>query len=113
MAWWSLSVSWESSQTPSHRVGSLLNGTVSEPTFTLAVEGVFFLRKIAASVLPWSKATPLLISQSMDVAAAWDSLADTASSSAPSTHHPMSSTKDSPQVPRITLSTSSEIPDRM
>jgi len=58
--WCSLSVSWESSQTPSHRVASLLGGTVLAPTFTVAVGGVLFLRKIAASVFPWAKATLLL-----------------------------------------------------
>jgi len=69
---------------------------------------------MAASVFPWSMATPLLAAQSMDAdaAAASDSLAATASSSAPSAHHPMSPTKDSPRVPGTALSTSSKLPGR-
>jgi len=47
----------------------------------------------AASVFPWSKATPLLAAQVMNTAAASDSFAATASSSAPPAHRPMSSTK--------------------
>ena len=43
---------------------------------------------------------------------ALDSLAATASSSVPSAHHPMSSTKDSPLIPGTALSTSSEMPIR-
>ena len=61
--------------TPSHRVASLLNGAVLAPTFTVAVGAVFFLRNIAASVFPWSKATPLPAAQSTDAAAAPDGFA--------------------------------------
>jgi len=41
-------------------VASLLNGMVLAPNLTVAVVGIFFLRNIAASVFPWSKATLLL-----------------------------------------------------
>jgi len=95
----SFSVSCESSQIPSHRVASLLNGTELFPTVTVTVGVVVFFRKIAASVFPWSNDTPLRVAQLMDAAAAPDNLAATASSSLPSAHHPMSSTKDSPLIP--------------
>ena len=51
--------------TPSHRIASLLNGVVLVLAFTTAAGGVFLLRKIAASVFPWSKATPLFAAQWM------------------------------------------------
>jgi len=76
---------------------------VLAPTFAVAVDGVFLLRKIAASVFPWSKATPLPAAQSMDAA--------TASSPAPSAHQPMSSTKDRPRTPGTAASTPPKIPD--
>jgi len=43
MSWCSLSVSWESSQIPSHRVASLLNGTALGATITVAVVRFFLL----------------------------------------------------------------------
>jgi len=90
---WSVGRSCESCQIPNHRAASLLNGTVLAPTFTVATGAVFLRRKIAASVFPLSNSTPLFVAQSMDAAAASDSLAATVSSSALSTHHPISSTK--------------------
>ena len=95
VAWCSFSVSCESSHTPSHLVASLLKGTSESPTLTLAAATVpfFFRQNIAASVFPWSKATPLFPAHSMAAAAACDSLAATSSSFLPSAHHPMSSTK--------------------
>jgi len=75
-------------------------------------EGSSSCERFAASAFPWPKAAPLLAAQSIDAAAALDSLAATASSSLLSTHHPMSSTKDSPPIPGTALSTSSKVPDR-
>jgi hypothetical protein len=83
-------------QTPSHRVASVSHRTALAPTLIVAVGDVFFLQESAASVVLWSEATPLFAAHSMGAAAALDSLAATASSSLPSTHHPMSSTKRLP-----------------
>jgi len=96
MAWCTLSVSWEPSQIPSHRVASLPNGTVLAPTVTVAVGAALFLWNSAALVLPWSKATPFPAAHSIEAAAAAQSLAATATLSAPSAHQLMSSTKERP-----------------
>jgi len=50
--WWLLRVRWESSQTSSNRLASLLNGTWLAPAVTRAVATIFFLWMIAASGLP-------------------------------------------------------------
>ena len=55
-----------------------------------------FLWNSAALVLPWSKATPFPAAHSIEAAAAAQSLAATATLSAPSAHQLMSSTKERP-----------------
>jgi len=75
MAWCSLRVSWESSQTPSHLVASSLNWTLLSPTATVALEVVLFWWKSAASVLPWSNAIPFLAAHAAEAVATSDSLA--------------------------------------
>jgi len=75
VAWWYLSVSWESSQTPNHRGASLFKGTVLASTATVAVGGVFLLWTIAASGFPWSKASPLFAAQPIEADAGSDSFA--------------------------------------
>jgi len=96
VAWWSLSVSCESSHTPSHLVAILLNGTWLAPTVTSAVGTFFFLRNRASLDLPWSEATPLPAAHSIQAVVAAESLSATTISSVSSAHQPMSSTKDRP-----------------
>jgi len=86
VAWWLLSVSCESSHTPSHRVASLLNGTLLVPIVTTTIATVFSLWYRAASVLLWLKATPLLAVHTSATVAAAVSFATTSLSSAPSAH---------------------------
>ena len=115
VAWCSFSVRCDSSHTPSHRVAIRLNGISLSLTFTWAsvwVPFLFFRQKIAASVFPWSNATPFFPAHSMAAAAASDSLPTTSSAFFPSAHYPMSSTKDNPLTPAAVLSTSSNIPDK-